>query len=162
MPGVLGNPASAAGAAPPRHARPFVALFLAALVVCPLAVVNLWPFSSWELFSRLRTDRQTTWEAVAVDRAGRERTMIRSARSPTATAGFVFIMRGFSTRAAAARDAVCATWLRGANAGLGRGRSCCGSTGSSGGSPIAAAAAPRRPAGRLAWVCSAKGAREVG
>jgi hypothetical protein len=58
-------------AAAPRYARPFVALFLAALVVCALVPLNLWPFSNWELFSRLRTDVQTGWVAVAVDRAGR-------------------------------------------------------------------------------------------
>jgi hypothetical protein len=58
-------------AAAPRYARPFVAVFLAALVVCALVPVNLWPFSNWELFSRLRTGEQIGWFAVAVDGAGR-------------------------------------------------------------------------------------------
>jgi hypothetical protein len=55
----------------PRHARPFVAAFLAALVVCASAGVNPWPFSDWELFSRLRSDQQTRWEEVAIDATGR-------------------------------------------------------------------------------------------
>ena len=53
-----------------RHARPFVAGFLAVLVVCALGPLNLWPFSNWELFSRLRTDKESAWEAVAVYRSG--------------------------------------------------------------------------------------------
>ncbi len=57
-------------AAAPRYARPFVAVFLAMLVVCALAPLNLWPFSNWELFSRLRPPVVNTWEAVAVERRG--------------------------------------------------------------------------------------------
>jgi hypothetical protein len=161
MPDVLGNPASAAGAAPPRHARPFVALFLVALVVCPLAVVNLWPFSSWELFSHLRTDRETTWEAIAVDGSGRQHYDPLESLSH-GYRGFDLIMLRFSTRPAASRDAVCATWLREADAGLGPGTKLLriyrlqwrlsdrrGDR----------TAPPRRS---LAWVCNAKGAREVG
>lgn len=58
--------------AAPRYARPFVAAFLLAIVVCALAPLNLWPFSNWELFSRLRTAQETSWEAVAVNVSGRE------------------------------------------------------------------------------------------
>jgi hypothetical protein len=58
--------------AAPRHARPFVAAFLLAIVVCALAPLNLWPFSNWELFSRLRSAQETSWEAVAVNGSGRE------------------------------------------------------------------------------------------
>ncbi len=49
--------------AAPRHARPFVAVFVAMVVICALAPLNLWPFSNWELFSRLRGPVQTYWEA---------------------------------------------------------------------------------------------------
>jgi hypothetical protein len=49
--------------AAPRYARPFVVVFLATVVVCALAPLNLWPFSNWELFSRLRGPVQTYWEA---------------------------------------------------------------------------------------------------
>jgi hypothetical protein len=57
-------------AAAPRYARPFVAVFITTLVVCALAPLNLWPFSNWELFSRLRTPLETSWEAVVVERGG--------------------------------------------------------------------------------------------
>jgi len=75
--------------------------------------VNLWPFSSWELFSRLRADQQTAWAAVAVDPAGREH------RYPISSLGHGY--RGFGSIVAALprrspldRAAVCAAWLRAA------------------------------------------------
>jgi hypothetical protein len=48
----------------PRYARPFVVAFVGLLVVCALAPLNLWPFSSWELFSRLRDPVVSSWVAV--------------------------------------------------------------------------------------------------
>jgi hypothetical protein len=50
--------------AAPRYARPFVAIFIGMVVVCALAPLNLWPFSNWELFSRVRGPVETSWEAV--------------------------------------------------------------------------------------------------
>jgi len=58
--------------AAPRYARPFVAAFLLAIVISALAPLNLWPFSNWELFSRLRSAQEISWEAVAVNGSGRE------------------------------------------------------------------------------------------
>jgi len=143
----------------PRQARPFVAAFLATLVVCGLAPFNLWPFSNWELFSRLRT--QTRWEAVAVAWTGRERAYpIASPRH--GYRGFAAVSGGFSKQSAAQPDASCAAWLRGATEVLGtktrlvriyrmewllsdrRGHR----------------APPRQRT--LIWVCTAKGAREQG
>ena len=49
--------------AAPRYARPFVAVFVGMVVVCALAPLNLWPFSNWELFSRLRGPVQSYWQA---------------------------------------------------------------------------------------------------
>jgi hypothetical protein len=142
----------------PPYARPFVALFLATLVVCAAAAWNAWPFSNWELFSRLRTDRQIVWAAVAVDASGRERhypiTAVRHGFR-----GFEFIAARFSQRSAAERDSICSAWLRGAKAHYGpttrflriyelerllsdrRGKR---------------AASPQRT---LAWTCTTKGAR---
>jgi len=48
----------------PRYARPFVVVFVGMLVVCALAPLNLWPFSNWELFSRLRDPVVNSWVAV--------------------------------------------------------------------------------------------------
>jgi hypothetical protein len=53
--------------AAPRYARPFVAIFVGMVVVCALAPLNLWPFSNWELFSRLRGPVESYWEAVVED-----------------------------------------------------------------------------------------------
>ena len=47
-----------------RHARVFVAAFLTVLVVCVAVPANVWPFSNWELFSRLRGPLESRWEAV--------------------------------------------------------------------------------------------------
>ena len=149
---------STASAAAPRYARPFVALFLATLVVCALAPVNAWPFSSWELFSRLRTDRQTGWEAVAVDSAGRERNY------PIASLRYGYrslrlIMADFSESSAARRDRLCAAWLRGATEQFGP------STRLVRIYQLEWLLSERRgssatPAHRtLAWTCSTKGAR---
>jgi hypothetical protein len=56
--------------AAPRYARPFVAIFVGIVVVCALAPLNLWPFSNWELFSRLRGPAESYSEAV-VEHQGR-------------------------------------------------------------------------------------------
>jgi len=53
--------------AAPRYARPFVAIFIGMVVICALVPLNLWPFSNWELFSRLRRPVQSSWEAVVED-----------------------------------------------------------------------------------------------
>jgi len=90
-----------------------VVLFLVTLVVCALVPLNAWPFSSWELFSRLRADRQTGWEEVAVNRSGRERADPIAPRPPRYL-GFQPIIADFSGRTVAERDALCAIWLGGA------------------------------------------------
>src|SRR5436309_11767923 len=97
----------------PRYARPFVALFLGALIVCAVASVNAWPFSSWRLFSSLRTDRQISWQAIAVDGSGVERAYPIGAMSH-GYGGFRPAMKTFARRSGSDRDALCAAWLRGA------------------------------------------------
>jgi hypothetical protein len=145
----------------PRYARPFVALFLTALVVCPLAAVNGWPMSSWRLFSALRSDRQTSWQAVAVDSSGDEHDF-PVASMPRGYLGFRRIMAGFSRRPAGGRDAICGVWLQGATQRFGETTTLLriyhlswlvsdreGDR----------AAPPQRA---LAWTCSSKGARVAG
>jgi len=145
----------------PRYAWPFVAVFLATLVVCALVPFNPWPFSDWELFSRLRTDRQSAWEAIAVESSGL-RIAYPLASLPHGYRGFASTMAHFSERSAAGRDAMCETWLRTATEHLGSNTSLfridelswllSGRRGSR--------RAPRRRIDE--WTCSAKGAREVG
>ena len=134
-----------------------MAVFLTTLIACALVPLNAWPFSDWELFSRLRTDRQTGWEAIAVDSAGRER---HYPIDPYRT--FVSVANHLSTRSAAERNAYCVAWLRGATGRFGPGTRLVriyrlewllsdrqGER-----------AAPRHRT--LAWTCSAKGARASG
>jgi hypothetical protein len=45
---------------------------LAALLVCGLAGVEWWPFTSWKLYSQVRTDSRVVWEATTVAADGRE------------------------------------------------------------------------------------------
>jgi hypothetical protein len=143
--------------AAPRYARPFVAVFLTALIVCALVPFNAWPFSDWELFSRLRTDRQTGWEAVAVDSAGRVRD---DPIVPYRT--FVSVANHFAGRSAAERDADCISWLHDASGRFGPGTRfvriyrlewlLSDRQGNR--------AAPRHRT--LTWICSATGARAAG
>lgn len=145
----------------PHYARPFVAAFLLTLVVCALAPFNPWPFSDWELFSRLRTDRQSAWQVIAVEATGRK-LVYPIALLPHGYRGFASTMAEFSERSATLRDATCEAWLRGAGDHLGTSTSSFRIyelswllSGHLGNRP-----GPRRRI--LEWTCSAKGARDVG
>ena len=148
-------------APPPRYVRPFVAVFLTALVVCAVAAVNLWPFSNWELFSQLRTDRQTGWGAVAIDRSGRARNYSIAALAH-GYRGFGSIVEHFAERPAEQRDAICAVWLGGATAQFGS------STRQVRIDHLSWLLSDRRgkraapPHRTPVWTCSAGGAREAG
>lgn len=111
-------PPPSASATVPRHARAFVALLLAALVLCAVTSVNAWPLSSWRLFSSLRSDRQTSWQAVAVDASGRAQDY-PIASSAHGYRGFGHIVSGFPKRSDTRRDAICAAWLSGATTQFG-------------------------------------------
>jgi hypothetical protein len=144
----------------PRYARPFVVVFLTTLAVCAVAAVNLWPFSNWELFSRLRTDRQTGWGAVAIDRTGRARNYPIAALAH-GYRGFRFIVAHFADRSGEQRDAICAVWLRGATDQFGPGTRLVRID------HLAWLLSDRRgkraapPHRTAAWTCSAGGAREA-
>jgi hypothetical protein len=135
-------------------------LLLATLVVCALVPLNLWPFSNWELFSRLRMDRQTGWALVAVDSTGRVRAY-PVASLPHGYRGLASVMAGFPKDSVTERDAACAAWLHNARDGFGSNTQLVriyrlewllsdrqGNR-----------AAP--PHSALAWICTEKGAREA-
>jgi hypothetical protein len=143
-----------------RLTRPFVGLFLATIVVCAVAAWNLWPFSNWELFSRLRANRQTGWEALVVIGRSRERAY-PIASLPDGYRGFASVMADLARRSVAQRDADCAVWLRDASERFG---------------PATRVVRIYRvewfilnrrvdrdapPHLTLAWICSAKGPREA-
>jgi hypothetical protein len=149
------------GGFPPRHARAFVAVFLATLVFSALVPVNLWPFSNWELFSRLRTDRQIGWEGVAVDWVGHMRAY-PLASLPQGYRGVAAVLADFSKRSAAERDAICADWLGRASKQLGLRMRLVRVYRLEWQLSDRQGNRPAPPHSTLAWVCSAKGAREAG
>jgi hypothetical protein len=114
-----GTSRASASAPAPRYARPFVVTFLAALAVCASVGMNTWPFSNWELFSRLRTDRQTRWEEVSVDAGGRTHDLFVAA-PPAASSPAAFVAVDHSERWAPEYGAICSAWLRLGSGQLGR------------------------------------------
>ena len=59
----------------PRWARWFVGAYLALFLVCGLVGLEAWPLTGWRLFADARQARQPGFQAVTVDRAGRETTV---------------------------------------------------------------------------------------
>jgi hypothetical protein len=102
----------------PRFARPFVAAFFAAIVVCGILTIEAWPLTGWQLFSHVRTDEQSAWSATAVDGRGRE-VEYSLGNSEQGYRGFNFLMNGFAERSPAEQQELCDTWRGGTEALLG-------------------------------------------
>jgi hypothetical protein len=96
-------------AAAPRWARRFVAAYLAVFVVCGLAGFEAWPLTGWRLFADARQARQPGFQAVTVDRAGRE-TSIPFADLPAGYQGNVQVLKGFADLPPDRQAAVCQAW----------------------------------------------------
>jgi hypothetical protein len=96
-------------AAAPRWARRFVAAYLAVFVVCGLAGFEVWPLTGWRLFADARQPVQPGWQAVTVDRAGRE-TPVPFRELPAGDQGHVQVLRGFPGLPPDRRVAVCQAW----------------------------------------------------
>jgi hypothetical protein len=96
-------------AAAPRWARRFVAAYLAVFVVCGLAGFEAWPLTGWRLFADARQPVQPGWQAVTVDRAGRE-TPVPFRELPAGYQGHVQVLRGFPGLPPDRRVAVCQAW----------------------------------------------------
>jgi hypothetical protein len=94
---------------PPRWARRFVAAYLAVFLICGLAGFEAWPLTGWRLFADARRAVQPGWQAVTVDRAGRE-TPIPFRRLPAGYQGNVQVLAGFPELAPARQAAVCQAW----------------------------------------------------
>jgi hypothetical protein len=93
----------------PRWARWFVAAYLAVFVVCGVAGLEAWPLTGWRLFADARQARQPGFQAVTVDRAGRE-TPIPFADLPAGYRGDVQVLKGFAGLPAGRQAAVCQAW----------------------------------------------------
>jgi hypothetical protein len=103
------QPAARPDSRAPRWARRFVAAYLAVFVLCGLAGFEAWPLTGWRLFADARQARQPGWQAVTVDRAGRE-TPIPFRDLPPAYRGFVQVQKGFPELPADRQVAVCQAW----------------------------------------------------
>ncbi|HYZ02061.1 MAG TPA: hypothetical protein VFA92_11255 [Candidatus Binatia bacterium] len=98
----------------PRWARWFVWSFLAALLVCGVVGIDAWPLTGFRLFSHLRYDHQTEWQAFAVRTDGSE-ARLRLARFPGGYNGFPLVMRNFESRSPGERSDMCRAWLAAAS-----------------------------------------------
>jgi hypothetical protein len=95
--------------AAPRWARRFVTAYLAVFVVCGLAGLEAWPLTGWRLFADARQAVQPGWQAVTVDRAGRE-TPVPFRDLPAGYQGYVQVLNGFPALAPDRKVAVCRAW----------------------------------------------------
>jgi hypothetical protein len=103
-------PAAVADPTPaPRWARWFVGAFLAVFVLCGIAGFEAWPLTGWRLFADARQARQPGFQAVTVDRAGRE-TPIPFRDLPAGYQGNVQVLNGFADLPTARQAAVCQAW----------------------------------------------------
>jgi hypothetical protein len=93
----------------PRWARWFVGAYLALFVVCGVAGLEAWPLTGWRLFADARQARQPGFQAVTVDRAGRE-TPIPFRDLPAGYRGQVQVLKGFAGLPTARQAAVCQAW----------------------------------------------------
>jgi hypothetical protein len=78
-------------------------------VVCGVAGLEAWPLTGWRLFADARQARQPGFQAVTVDRAGRE-TPIPFARLPAGYHGDVQVLKGFADLPREGQAAVCRAW----------------------------------------------------
>jgi hypothetical protein len=92
-----------------RWTRRFVWAYLVAFVIAGLVGLEAWPLTGWRLFADARTARQLSWEAVTVDRAGRERP-IPFADLPIRYQGNVQVLKTYPALAPSERAAVCRAW----------------------------------------------------
>ena len=93
----------------PRWARWFVGAFLALFVVCGVAGLEAWPLTGWRLFADARQARQPGFQAVTVDRAGRE-TPIPFRDLPVGYHGDVQVLKSFGGLPRDRQAAVCQAW----------------------------------------------------
>jgi len=98
---------------PPGWARWFVRGFLIVFVVCGLVGIEAWPFTGFRLFSHLRTQHRTTWQAFSLDAEGREN-VLSFAQLPSGYRGFVLIMQRYPDISPTDRDGMCRAWAEAA------------------------------------------------
>ena len=93
----------------PAWVRRYVAVFLAAFLLCGVVGIEAWPFTGWRLFADARPARQHGWQAVTVDPAGHE-TPIPFAELPVRYRGWVQVLKGLTRLPRGEQAAVCRAW----------------------------------------------------
>jgi hypothetical protein len=93
----------------PRWARRFVGVYLALFLVCGVFGFEAWPLTGWRLFADARQARQPGFQAVTVDRTGRE-TPVPFRGLPAGYQGDVQVLKGFAGLPPARQAAVCQAW----------------------------------------------------
>ena len=109
MLGVEQSPSPSTQDRAPRWARWFVGAYLTVFMVCGVAGLEAWPLTGWRLFADARQARQPGFQAVTVDRAGRE-TPVPFADLPAGYQGNVQVLKGFAALPAGRQAAVCQAW----------------------------------------------------
>ena len=84
-------------------------LFLAAFVVCGAAGIEAWPLTGWRLFSHVRSEHQTTFQAYAIDVGGRQ-TRVAFSKLPGAYKSFTLIAAKLDALPKDRRLATCLAW----------------------------------------------------
>jgi hypothetical protein len=95
-----------------------VAVLIAAMVATAIFVWEPWPLTSFRLFSHVRHDEQTAWEATALTAAGEEREYPVAAQ-PRGLRGFGFAMAEFAAASPGRQDELCRAWLEAAPEAVG-------------------------------------------
>jgi len=97
---------------PTRPARAFVAVFLGVFILCGIARIEAWPFSSFRLFSTVRHEREVGWRYTVLTPAG-GRAMPWRELGP-AYEGWVQMAGRFHRLSDERRLQVCRAYLQGA------------------------------------------------
>jgi len=109
-----GETATPAPERAPRWARWFVWSFLAAFAVCGVVRIEAWPLTGFRLFSHLRHERQTNWQAFAV-RPDDRQVWLRLSRFPGGYNGLPLVMKTFPARSPQQRSDMCRAWTTAAS-----------------------------------------------
>jgi hypothetical protein len=92
----------------PRAAPVVAAVLLAALVLCAVMQREEWPFSGWELFSRVRTAEERGW--LATETVGGVERPIPFDRLPRGFHNSGHTLDRFPAMSVRERSAVCDAW----------------------------------------------------
>lgn len=93
-----------------RSRQVFVGVFLALFAVVGFVGPNLWPLTTWRLFSTVRGPSQAGWFVAVVAPSGDEAGLPYD-RLPRGYRSTLHVLSGFTAMSAGERDRLCRTWL---------------------------------------------------